>query len=89
MGSNLVQLSFKHMPEHEHNWHSPSRKRRAAPRSPSSALLPFFLGGFPYQNRLQKQGTLILTSLLEDLGSFDRRFKLVSTREATPAGAKS
>ena len=36
------------------------------PRSPS-ALLPFFGGGFPYENRLQKKGTLILTSLLEDL----------------------
>ena len=36
-------------------------------RSPSSALLPTFLGeGSPY-NRLQKKGTLILTSLLEDL----------------------
>ena len=34
------------------------------------ALLPFFfwLGGFPYQNRLQKKrDTLILASLLEDL----------------------
>ena len=28
---------------------------------------PFFGGGFPYQNRLQKKGTLILASLLEDL----------------------
>ena len=37
-------------------------------RSPSSALLPFFGGGFPYSNKLQKKvGTLILTSLLEDL----------------------
>ena len=27
----------------------------------------FFLGGFPYQNKLQTKGTLILTSLLEDL----------------------
>ena len=37
-------------------------------RSPSSALLPFFWGGFPYKNRLQKKvGTLILTSLLQDL----------------------
>ena len=33
------------------------------------ALLPFFGGGFPTKNRLQtKVGTLILTSLLEDLG---------------------
>ena len=34
------------------------------------ALLPFpfFGGGFPYENRLQKKvGSLILTSLLEDL----------------------
>ena len=38
------------------------------PRSLSNALLPFFGGGFPYFNRLQKKvGTLILTSLLEDL----------------------
>ena len=41
-------------------------------RSSSSALLPFvfcffFLGGLPYQVRLQKKGTLILPSLLEDL----------------------
>ena len=38
-------------------------------RSPSSALShPFFGGGFSYKNRLQKKvGTLILTSLLEDL----------------------
>ena len=37
--------------------------------SPSSALLTFFGGGFPYQNRIQnKVGTLILTSLPEDLG---------------------
>ena len=35
---------------------------------PSSVLLPFAGGGFPYQNRLQKKGTLVLTSLLEDLG---------------------
>ena len=38
---------------------------------PSSALLPFlvWVGGFPYENRLQRKtsGTLILTSLLEDL----------------------
>ena len=27
----------------------------------------FFGGGFPYKNRLQKKGTLILASLLEDL----------------------
>ena len=37
-------------------------------RSPSSALShPFFGGGFPYQNRLQKKGTLIVSFLLEDL----------------------
>ena len=35
--------------------------------TPSSALLPFGGGGFPYSNRLEKKGTLILTSLLEDL----------------------
>ena len=29
-------------------------------RSPSSALLPFSGGGFPYENRQQKKGTLIL-----------------------------
>ena len=34
----------------------------------SSALLPFF-GGLPYENRLEKKGTLILASLLEDLGT--------------------
>ena len=33
-------------------------------RSPSSALLPFFRGGFPYQNRLQRKvGTLNLPFL--------------------------
>ena len=46
--------------------------------SPSSALLPLVWGGCPYSNRLQKKenqektkeqktGTLILTSLLQDL----------------------
>ena len=46
-------------------------------RSPSGALLPtFFWGGFPNSNRLQKKvGTLILTSLLEDLG--DQSFLLI------------
>ena len=36
------------------------------------ALLPFVfvgLGGFTYSNSLQKKGTLILTSLLEDLAN--------------------
>ena len=34
------------------------------------ALLPFFGGGFPYQNRqTRKNGTLLLTSLLENLVS--------------------
>ena len=37
------------------------------PRSPSSAILPVFGGGFPYYRRLQKKGTLILPSPLEDL----------------------
>ena len=37
-------------------------------RSPSSALSPTFLGeGFPSKNRLQKTGTLVLASLLENL----------------------
>ena len=38
----------------------------------SGAVLPilFWWGGFPYQNRLQKKGTLIPTSLLEDLDNF-------------------
>ena len=37
-------------------------------RSPGSARLHFFDGGFPYKDRLQtKVGTLVLTSLLEDL----------------------
>ena len=31
----------------------------------------FFGGGFPYYNRLQKKGALILTSLLEDLAYYD------------------
>ena len=39
-------------------------------RSPGSVLLHFFGGGLPYENRLQKKGTLILTSLLEDLNNF-------------------
>ena len=30
-------------------------------------LINFFWGGFPYSNRLQKKGTLILTFLLENL----------------------
>ena len=30
----------------------------------------FWLGGFPYYNRLQKKGILILPSLLEDLVKF-------------------
>ena len=33
------------------------------------ALLPFLGGGFPYYHRLHKTGTLILTSLLENLGT--------------------
>ena len=37
-------------------------------RSPSSALLPTFLGeGSPTKIDCRKKGTLILTSLLEDL----------------------
>ena len=40
----------------------------SASRFPSSAPLPFLGGGFPYYDRLQKKGTLILTSLLQDLG---------------------
>ena len=40
-------------------------------RSPSSALLPFFGGGFPYY---RKKGTLILTSLLEDLSKASFEF---------------
>ena len=36
---------------------------------PEETLVPFFEGGFPCENRLQKKvGTLFLTSLLEDLG---------------------
>ena len=40
------------------------------PRSPSSALLPFFGEGFPTKIDYRKKGTLILTSLLDDLGAF-------------------
>ena len=46
-------------------------KGRVPPtRSPSSALLPFFGGEFPYKNRLQKKGTLIRAEALNhnDLG---------------------
>ena len=48
---------------------SPDFNRRfALTRSPSSALLPFSGGGFPYSNRLQrKKGSLFRTSLLPDL----------------------
>ena len=43
--------------------------RLGLPVVPFYHLLSLFEGGFPYQNRLQKKvGTLILTSLLEDLG---------------------
>ena len=46
----------------------PSTEGGSVTRSVSSALSPFFGGGFPYQSGLQKKGTLILTSLLEDPG---------------------
>ena len=48
----------------------PCREKNGLPRSPSALSYPFLVGfGFPYSNRLQKKkGTLILTSLLEDLG---------------------
>ena len=39
---------------------------RQVSKSPGSALLPFFLGG---EIDCRKKGTLILTSLLEDLVS--------------------
>ena len=39
------------------------------PRSPSSAVLPFFGEGSPTKVDCRKKGTLILTSLLEDLVS--------------------
>ena len=46
-----------------------SRPNGSPRLGPSSALSHplFWLGGFPYENRLQKKGTTILTSLLEDL----------------------
>ena len=39
-------------------------------RSPSSALLLFFGEGFPTKINYRKKGTLILTSLLEELDCF-------------------
>ena len=43
---------------------------KCSPRSPSSALLPFFAEGSPTKidyGKEKKTGTLILSSLLEDL----------------------
>ena len=56
---------------HRHRGRRPRRGSHGtwANARPPGALVPFFGGGLPYQNRLQKKrnGTLILTCLLEDL----------------------
>ena len=50
-------------------------------RSPSSALLPFFWEGSPTKDD-RKKGTLILTSLLEDLAVIVFTFVLSSAGSA-------
>ena len=49
-------------------------------RSPSSALLPFLrVVGSPTKNRLQRKvGTLILTSLLEDLVGYTHQIIILT-----------
>ena len=46
-------------------------------------LLPFFCGEFPYKIGFRKKGTLILTSLLEDLGGFPLQAPSCRRAEAT------
>ena len=68
----------------------PFRKRTTQTRSPSSALLPF-LGEAPTQIDYRKKGTLILTSLLEDLakGSLHVQTCAPASRKAMPQGVVS
>ena len=53
---------------------------RSETRSPSSAILPFFGEGSPTKIDYRKKGTLILTSLLEDLGEVLKMLNLLRWR---------
>ena len=53
-------------------------------RSPSSALLPFLGEGFPTTIDYRRKGTLILTSLLEDLVSQGLYIRLVNLLDFPP-----